>query len=317
MNRWVRVAISLGLLVLVVGFADWHEVGAVLKTVDLRWAFVAMALSMLDRFVVNYRWLLLLAVRGVHIGFWRLFRVQLAANFLGSFLPSSIGVDAVRIGALCRAGEPPSDVIAATLIDRATIVIATFLLGSLTVVLLAETRIPPPLPHVILGATVLSIAACATCFHPSVRRFAALRLLPFMPERLREVIARTADASLAYRHHRGTLLSITALTLVMFALRILFAKAIVLSCNLDVSLVDLCLVVPLLWIIVMLPITIGGLGVQEAGYVALMAVLGVGPAAAVSMSLVDHVVNRFVALPGALFVDKVVRRGEARAIQPT
>lgn len=61
----------------------------------------------------------------MRVGFLRLFPVQLAANFFGPFLPSSMGVDAVRIAALCRAGNPTALVVAATLVDRVSIVIAT------------------------------------------------------------------------------------------------------------------------------------------------------------------------------------------------
>ena len=317
MKRWLRIGVSIALLLLVVSFANWHEVGQVLKTVKPVWVVAAFCLAMLDRVALNFRWHVLLAVRGVHIPYWRLFRVQLAANFLGSFLPSSLGVDAVRIAALCRAGEPPADVIASTLIDRATIVLATFLFGSITILFLAGTKIPPPLPTVIFSATIIAIGIFATCLHPAVRRFVRLRLLPLMPERLREVIARTADASLAYRHDKSALLAITAWTIVIFALRILFAKAVVLSCNIDVPFVDLLLVIPILWIVVMLPITIGGLGVQDAGYVALMALLGIAPAAAVGMSIVEHLVTRAVGLPGALFLDHVASRGEARPAPDT
>lgn len=317
MKRWLRIGISIALLAIVISFANWHEVGAVLKTVKLHWVVAAFALSMLDRVALNFRWNILLAVRGVHIGFWRLFRVQLAANFLGSFLPSSLGVDAVRIAALCRAGEPPAEVVASTLIDRATMVLGTFLFGSITILFLAGTKIPPPLPNVIFGATLIGVLICATCLHPAVRRFIRLRLLPLVPEKMRDIIHRTADASLAYRHDKPALLAITGWTLVIFALRILFAKAVVLSCNIDVPFADLLLVVPILWIVVMLPITIGGLGVQDAGYVALMALLGVAPAAAVGMSIVEHVVTRAVGLPGAFFLDHVTARGETRKVAPT
>lgn len=52
----------------------------------------------------------------------------------------------------------------------------------------------------------------------------------------------------------------------------------------------------------MLPITIGGFGVQEASYVLLMSLIGIGPAVAVSMSLIEHVVARLASLPGLLFI---------------
>jgi uncharacterized membrane protein YbhN (UPF0104 family) len=68
------------------------------------------------------------------------------------------------------------------------------------------------------------------------------------------------------------------------------------------------MVIPILWIIVMLPITVGGIGVQDAGYVALMAFLGVPAALAVSMSLIEHVVTRLASLPGAFFISEVTSK---------
>ncbi len=78
-----------------------------------------------------------------------------------------------------------------------------------------------------------------------------------------------------------------------------------LAFGVDVGFADLLLVIPILWIIVMLPITIGGIGLQDAGYVAVMALIGVTPAIAVSMSIIEHVVTRAVSLPGALFLSDV------------
>ena len=71
-----------------------------------------------------------------------------------------------------------------------------------------------------------------------------------------------------------------------------------------------------LWVALMLPITIGGFGVQEIGYVALLGFVGVAPAVAIGVSFLEHVVVRLVTLPGALFLgdlygSRVPREGAA------
>jgi uncharacterized membrane protein YbhN (UPF0104 family) len=109
-------------------------------------------------------------------------------------------------------------------------------------------------------------------------------------------------------HDKRALAWVGVTTLAAFAVRIVFAKAVGLACGVDVPFVSLLTVIPILWIIVMLPITIGGFGVQEVGYVAVMSLVGVPPAVAVSMSLVEHIVARAVALPGALFIGEVTAR---------
>ena len=304
-SRLLRLLISLGLLATVIWFADWHAIWKELRSVDPRWVFAALALAFLDRIVLTYRWQLLLVIRNLAIGFGRLLRIQLAANFLGSFLPSSIGVDAIRIAALSRAGHPATEVIATTLVDRATLVIATLLFGSLTILALAGTRLPGDVSNVVLLTTVAVVIGCFTVLQPGVRRWARGSLLPRLPRSMREHAAEIAVATLSYRHEPRRLLYVGAVTVMLFVVRLCFAKSLALACGADVSYSELLMVIPILWIVVMLPITIGNIGLQDAGYVALMGLLGVPPAVAVSMSLIEHVVARAVSLPGALFLADV------------
>lgn len=73
---------------------------------------------------------------------------------------------------------------------------------------------------------------------------------------------------------------------------------------------DLMLVIPILWVIVMLPITIGGIGLQDAGYVVLMGLIGVSAPVAVGMSLVEHVMTRVAILPGVFFIAEITEKKE-------
>jgi uncharacterized protein (TIRG00374 family) len=295
----------------VLAFADWRSVGAVLKTVHLHWVLAGFGLLLLDRVILNSKWQVLLAARHVGVGFWKLLRIQLAANFLGSFLPSTIGVDFVRIAALVRGGHPSGEVIGATLIDRASMVLGTFLFASATILVLSQVAIPPEMSRIVLILTGIGFLVCATALLPGVRRWVRLSLLPRLPEKVKGAIHSVADAALAFRHEWRALLWAAVTTAVTLVLRILFAKCVALSCGVDVRFLDLLLVIPMLWIIVMIPITIGNIGVQDAGYVAVMALIGVGPAVAVSMSIIEHVVARAVSLPGALFIGDVTARGES------
>jgi glycosyltransferase 2 family protein len=255
--------------------------------------------------VVNLRFDVLLTARGMKLSFGKLLRMQLAANFLGSFLPSSVGVDAVRIAALCRAGYPAAPAVAATLIDRVTLALATLLFGAATLLTLAGTRIPGRIVSFVMVATVAALAAVAIGLHPVVRRWVRTRLLPRLAGRFHDTATQVATAALAYRHDGKALLRTGLLTLLLFLIRIAFAKALAHACGVDVAYVDLLLVIPILWIIVMLPITIGGIGVQDAGYVVLMSIIGVSASVAFSMSILEHLIARLASLPGALFLGEV------------
>jgi uncharacterized protein (TIRG00374 family) len=318
-SLFLRIAVALILLAVVITFADWAEIWGVLKTVDIAWILGALALAFADRLIINQRWQALLVALGIRRGFWSLFRIQLAANFAGSFLPSSLGVDALRITALVRAGLATAPVFAATLVDRFSLVLASLLFGSAMLLMLAGTKIPPDVAHVVFAVTAAGVLACAFCLYPPVRRWVRERLLPLVPAALRNTAHGIANAALAYRHRAGTVAVVVAITLALFFVRILFAKTLGLACGIDIRILDLLLVIPLLWIMVMLPITIGSIGIQEASYVVLMGLIGVDPAIAVSMSLIEHVVSRLASLPGLLFVGDFVgsgRKEEAGPLKP-
>ncbi len=311
MSKWLRIALAVALLAVVIAVADWRAILDVLWHVDLTWTLAALAMAMADRFVLTVRWQILLAARGMPIGFWRTLRVQFAANVIGSFFPSSVGVDTLRIAALCRGGEDPAKVIAATLVDRVTIIVATLLLGSVTTLLLAESRIPNSVIQFVFAATAVAVIGCAACLHPAVRRWVRSTLLPRVPKRLQGTVASAASAILAYRRDWSVQIWVGVTTVATLFIRILFAKAVALACGVDLSFANLLLVIPILWIVMMLPITVGGIGVQEASYIGLMSLFGVDAAVAVSMSLIEHVVVHASTLPGVFFIGDLTSKGQA------
>jgi uncharacterized membrane protein YbhN (UPF0104 family) len=138
---------------------------------------------------------------------------------------------------------------------------------------------------------------------PAVRRRVRSAVQPRVPARVGQALAAIAAASLIYRSEGRIVGWVALVTVVLFIDRVLFAKSLALACGVDVPFSDLLMVVPILWILVMLPITIGGLGVQDAGYVALMALVGVSAPVAVGMSLLEHLLTRAVSLPGAFLIE--------------
>jgi uncharacterized protein (TIRG00374 family) len=297
----VRLVLAAALIAAVLAVADLRAVLGVLRAVDLRWVLLAAALAALDRLLVALRWRGLLVAAGLRVGPLRALRVQLLANFLGTFLPGSLGVDAVRATALYRGGESGALVLAATLVDRLGHVAAGTSAGALALLLQAAEWLPTGARL----AAALSLAGVACTLGllwftaargPALAAF-ALRL----PLRVRGAVQRTAAAFAAYAGRKRALGRAALFTLVILAVRVLCVRALVQAAGAQVPLSGLLLVIPLQWLLLMLPITIGGFGLQELGYVSLLGLLGVPAAVAVSVSLLEHVVVHAVVLPGALF----------------
>jgi uncharacterized protein (TIRG00374 family) len=160
------------------------------------------------------------------------------------------------------------------------------------------------------------MAMGAFCLRKSVRSWVRLKLLPYAPQRFRQTLHEIADAALTYRHEYRAMVALLLYTVLTFAIRIAFVQAEAYAVGLHLPIWKLMMVIPILWIIVMLPITIGGIGVQDAGYVALMAFIGIPAPLAESMSLIEHVTTRLASLPGMFFIGDVAAKKAQQVPEP-
>ena len=101
MGTLVRLTVTIGLLAaLVFIIADPREVGTLIANIALLPLIGAILLSLADRFLMTYKWWLLLRSRELVVSLWIAFRAYLASSLYGLVLPVTVGADAVRILAL-------------------------------------------------------------------------------------------------------------------------------------------------------------------------------------------------------------------------
>jgi glycosyltransferase 2 family protein len=299
-KRLLQVAVTVALAALLIWLVDWHEVIPVLKQVDRSWTVVILGLVVVERLLLNFKWRGLLAVGGVHMGYWPLFRIQLAANALGIFLPGSIGVDAFRIAGLWHHRDRREQVVAATLFDRITTALATVVVGALMVVLMAGSVLgSQAVTEVAIGGTVAIVIAIAML---SKRGKALMRrMAQWLPEKIRARVLEVGSAGLLIAGHPSAIVLTIFTSLGAVALRVVIGKCLLLACGVDIPLGTLAFILPLVWATTMLPISVGGIGVQDATYVVLLGYAGVTSAVAIVVSLLDHILSRLPVAIGVLF----------------
>jgi glycosyltransferase 2 family protein len=305
--RWLQAGVTLALVTVLAWFIDWPQVLRALRSVQLLPATVVVALVLVERLVLNVKWHALLREGQVVLGYWRLFRIQLAANALGTFLPGSLGVDALRIAGLWQFQARRAAVLAATLLDRLTTVLATVVVSGVMVVLVAGALVGSNAVHQVLAGAALFAGAIVAAFSPPGRRVLAW-LLSHLPRTLHRRVVDAVDAAWLIGRSRRAVVTTVAASLGAVALRVVIGKFLLLAAGVDVPLATLAFVLPVVWGIAMLPISIGGVGVQDATYVVLLGHAGVPPPVAVVVSLLDHTLTRIPVAAGLLFWRDVVPR---------
>ena len=290
-----RLGVTVGLLaVLVFVVAEPRELLAVMGGARVMPLLAAVALSVVDRLVMAYKWSLLLAARDVKVGLWTAVRAYFASSLVGLILPVTVGADAMRIIALRRAGM--LEVTASIVIERMLGVIAMASVALLSGLILAsavadigvESLLVWLFAAVAIG-TVVFVGSLLAAERWGARAAGSASRLQ-----------RAAEAYGRYRQHPGVLAVFYVLSVFESLLSAAIAYVAAIGLGIDVSPMILVATVPLAMASARLPISLGGFGVQEASFVYLAGLVGVGGTEALSIMLVSDIAM-LVALAPAVF----------------
>lgn len=300
----LRVAVAGGLLWYAARGVDWTRVGSAVQAASWRWVAVAVALVVADRVLMAWRWLVLLrAIEGpLPLSLGRLLRVFFVSTFVGTFLPGSVGGDALRAVGLSRLGVTVANSVASVAVDRLLGTVSVFLMAVVGLVLVGRSA-NPDLLVLAVGAVVIAIAGTyALLFDARVFRW----LLQALGVARWPTLDRLAHKFLAavgqYDAHRGTLAGVLTVSVAVQVLRTLQTWCLGLALGLTVSGVWYFATVPVIVLVVLLPLSIGGLGTANLAFVTLFGVAGVPDEPAFVLSVLFLALGTVGNLPGGLLL---------------
>lgn len=293
----LRILVSAGLLAYVVALIDVRAVVAAAAgaRVDLLLAMVAVA--GVERVVAAWRWYILLEPGDPAIGFLPVLRLVLVSSFAGYAVPGTVGVEAVRVYGVARRTNV-GHAVSSVLVERVLALFALLLLVMLALLLAPGTPGVPVGGIVGLGMVGI-LVGWLVVMRPGPRRW-TLALLPgrrLAP--LREKIRETHGALDGYRRQPRLVWVSLAAAVPFQLLRVVMAAIGAWALGAETGLVAFLLVVPVVGLLTVLPITVGGLGVQEVGFVYMLGRAGMAPESALALSLLLHLMVLVAIIPGA------------------
>ena len=300
MARALRVMVAAGLTAFLLWQSDPAAILAAGRQAHLSCIVIACGLVFVDRALMAYRWLTLLSPLDPEHRprFTVLLRVFLVSTFLGTFLPASVGGDALRAYGLSRQGVGGADALASVLMDRLLGVMSILLVAAAGSVLaqgFVDVRILLPALTFLSAACALALAVV---FSPRVA--AALGgFIAHLP-RGQQPAHRLVAAIQRYASFHGELANVLACSIAVQVLRVLQTYYLGLALGLTLSLSVYFALVPIILLIVLMPITIAGIGTAQAGFVWLFGRAGVASAEAFALSVLFLAIAVVGNLPGGV-----------------
>jgi glycosyltransferase 2 family protein len=303
MKRALRLAGSL----VVSGLAFWYILTQihVRRTIDIiggaspAWVLLSACLVIATVIPMSWRWQWLLRVRGIHENIAWLTRAYFVSYTIGQVLPTAVGGDASRIFETVRRHPgAATPVTGSILLERALGGAVTLVLAGAGFVLAIGRYSIGAYLWVELGFVAGTIAAGVVFFSRSVRK--RLRFAVPLARRLRvETPARAVyDGIHGYRDHPGALLGVATTTAVVQLTRVVSIYASGRAVGIHLSVLPYIVLGPLLFLVMLVPITINGLGVREAFFVNFLKHLGVDHDKAFACGFLFFVMTVLLALPG-------------------
>jgi glycosyltransferase 2 family protein len=296
----IRILIAVGLTAIVFWQSNPSAILAAASGAKLSYVLLACGLVIVDRVLMAYRWLTLLSpldsARRPPLSV--VMRVFFVSTFVGTFLPASVGGDAVRAYGLSREGVSGVHAVASVLMDRLLGVVSILLVGVAGAMLARELiDVRLLLPALALLA-LLCLAAVAVVFSSTAADLinSALQRLPSGSQ----LGSRLVEAIQRYKHHRADLLNVLLCSIGVQVLRVLQTYSLGLALGLTVPLGVYFALVPIILLIVLMPITINGIGTTQAGFVWLFGRAGVPGAPAFALSVLFLAIAIVGNLPGGL-----------------
>jgi uncharacterized protein (TIRG00374 family) len=297
----VKLTVSAVLLTVLLGRIEGARLWEQVRTASVIWLAVALALYLANIITSAWRWGLLLHAQGLTVGFTTLLRSYLVATFFNNFLPSNIGGDVVRVRDTSDAARSKTLATTIVLVDRTIGLMGLGLVAALGATLATTGRgegvVAPPLLWLGLVLAALLFAPAVLAPQGVGKLLQPLRLLH--PEWVDRRIDRITSALARFRARPGALLTCFAGAVVVQAILVGFYAAVARSMGIPITMAQLAVIVPLSFIVQMLPLSINGFGVREATFSFYFVRLGLPLESALVLSFVGAGLIMLCSLSGA------------------
>ena len=300
-SRIVRIVVAVALTAYILRKAHPSDVVRVTAGADWRWIGTAVALLFVDRTLMAYRWMVLLCALtpGSRPAFRAVLRIFFVSTFVGTFLPS-VGGDLYRAYSLSRLDVSGVESAASVLMDRVLGVMAIVLVGVAALIPApALARNPWMLLTLALGSLGCILGAVAVFSERAASAGLALagRL---SGERARRIGVGMVASVRSYARHHRELVNVLGLSIGVQMVRVVQAWCLGRALGIEAGLIMYFIFIPIVLLIMLLPITVSGLGTSQGAFSWLFGSIGVPVAASVALSILFVALGIVGNLPGGL-----------------
>lgn len=294
--------ITIAVLVIIIPKIEWDQCYDMLLSVDPIVFGMLVILVVIDRLLMAIKWNVLLKVKNIQLSSLQSLKLYVIGGFWGEILPTGIGVDVYRVQALAKRGNSIKDTTSSIVVERVVGFFATisFAFVSMSVVAcffeksLMVYVVPLFCVFVIPIAFVLILLKTSLLFNISkiFRRFE--------DHVIYKKIKSLYKAIIDYKTNPVEMWVFYFLSVLEQASAPIFVYIGGFALGIHLGFIYLLAIVPTMFILLRIPISIQGIGVEEGLFIFFLSLIGVSTTEAFALAFIIRMARWTLSLCGGL-----------------
>lgn len=288
----IKLLVSIMLFGIAFRLVDGKEIVQLVSNANFSYIALAILFQVTSTSIASYRWSLIMKALNFHLPFSYYLSHYFKGSFFNQALPGSIGGDALRGIDLGKLGYSKKEAFAGIFIDR-IVGLSGLLVLNLIANLFSENILPFWLYHLINMICIIGISGfiVLSLLHiiPILSRYRVTRIFSSLSLRFRKV----------YADQKSIIVQI-GLSVMIHFLSILSIFEIARSLGLSLPLTTFLVVVPPVFLLTILPISLAGWGIRETAMVGIFMLIGAPKEEVLSISIMYGVMLIIASLPGLI-----------------
>lgn len=290
----LKFIVTLGLLIWIGNRVDWNQVIVALASLGWKGWLLSLAIVSAQNILAAWRWRLILLSLGLRLPWWKCLRYFYVGLLLNQTLPASVVGDMARVWLLNRNGYALGAAVHSIILDKIFPILSLLALIALTAyqwgMLTGQTTI----------AEIFIVIALGFLAILSILIFISGRIVNSAKSHWVSVLQRLLMAiHFCLRHPRNLLPPLLA-GILGFCCMAVLVSSIANFMFINLSILTCLVILPSVFLVMSLPISIGGWGIREGVMVIVLGYIGILPNQSIPLSIAFGLILLVGSLPGLL-----------------
>lgn len=263
---YLRFVISILLIVYVFKKAGLGELWNVLQKTNVTYLILSILLTPVLVLISSWKWQVILRAQSIRVSLLKLFWLYIVGYFFNTVLPTNVGGDVVRAYSLGKSTGKHAEAFSSVFIERFTGLTALLLMAIIAFFAAIRNLWDFWLTVALVVSLIGYIMILVVMLNPPIFQWFEKKIKIRLLNKILGKLLKFQQAALTIRDKNGALVFAMANSFLFYVAAVLnvFLSAKAFSSTL--SLMQAFIITPIVLVIAMIPISIGGIGLAEGAY---------------------------------------------------